>query len=534
MSEVLDATQIETYRADGYLVLESRVPMAIVEQIRAEIARFTDMARGMTASDDRLDLEDSHRPDAPRVRRVKLPHTQSSVVDALMRSDHVLAPVRDLIGPDLRLQTTKLNMKSAGFGAAVEWHQDWAFYPYTNDDVLAVGLIIDDMTPENGPLMVFPGSHRGPVYDHHHNGGLRRRDGSGRRRTGPCRCGAADGAGGFDLDPPRPHRPRLGAEPLDPRSAHPVLRDDGRRCLPGDGPVAVSGLAGRIRRPDAVRPLDAGAADDRRADPRAAAEARHHRIDLRNPEGDGKALVRGGQAMTMQAETRARLQAVSVATLATALYRRGLRNQVIQDVRPLAPKGRNMVGPAFTLRYMPAREDRNQLSEFLNPRHPQRVAIETCPAGHVLVMDSRKDARAASAGDILITRLMVRGAAGVVTDGGFRDAAAISGLAIPAYHQRPASPTNLTLHEAIEIDGPIGCGDVAVFPGDVLVGDDDSVIVIPAHLADEIAVEAAEMTAYEDFVLSRVKAGETIIGLYPRTRDDLLPAFADWRMKNGR
>ncbi len=170
MPETLNATQIESYRNNGYLVLENRVPMTIIEEIRAEITRFTEMARGMSASDDKIDLEDSHTPQTPRIRRVKLPHTQSEVVDTLMRSDHILAPVRDLIGPNLRLQTTKLNMKSAGFGAAVEWHQDWGFYPYTNDDVLAVGLIIDDMGAENGPLMVFPGTHKGPVYNHHHNG----------------------------------------------------------------------------------------------------------------------------------------------------------------------------------------------------------------------------------------------------------------------------------------------------------------------------------------------------------------------------
>lgn len=237
----------------------------------------------------------------------------------------------------------------------------------------------------------------------------------------------------------------------------------------------------------------------------------------------------------MDPELRQRLMGVSVATLATALYRRGLRNQVIQGVHPVGGgKGRNMVGPAFTLRYMPAREDRNQLSEFRNPEHPQRKAIETCPPGHVLVMDSRKDARAASAGDILITRLMVRGAAGVVTDGGFRDAATIGTLEIPAYHARPSSPTNLTHHEAIEIDVPIGCGDAPVFPGDILVGDDDCVIVIPAGIAAEVAEEAVEMTAYEDFVLERVKAGATIIGLYPRTKDEHLADFEAWRRKEGR
>ena len=229
-----------------------------------------------------------------------------------------------------------------------------------------------------------------------------------------------------------------------------------------------------------------------------------------------------------------KLRDVSVATLATALYKRGLRNQVIQDVRPLGPKTRNMVGPAFTLRYMPAREDRNTLAEFRNPDHPQRAAIEQCPKGHVMVMDSRKDARAASAGDILITRLMVRGGEGVVTDGGFRDADTIKELSIRAYHQRPSSPTNLTINEAIDINVPIGCGDAPVFPGDIIVGDNDSVIVIPAEIADEIADEAVEMTAYEDFVVEKVKAGASIIGLYPATRDENLEEFAAWRAKNNR
>ncbi len=236
----------------------------------------------------------------------------------------------------------------------------------------------------------------------------------------------------------------------------------------------------------------------------------------------------------MNPDTKDKLMGVSVATLATALFKRGLRHQVIQDVRPVARKGRNMVGPAFTLRYMPAREDRNTLAVFRNPLHPQRQAIEQCPVGAVLVMDSRKDARAASAGDILITRLMVRGGAGVVTDGGFRDSMAIGALDMPAYHQRAASPTNLTLHEAIDLNVPIGCGDVAVFPGDIVVGDDDAVIIIPAHLADEVATEAVEMTAYEDFVVERVKAGHTIIGLYPPTDESNLALFADWRRANSR
>ncbi len=224
----------------------------------------------------------------------------------------------------------------------------------------------------------------------------------------------------------------------------------------------------------------------------------------------------------MDKTLKTKLEGVAVATLATALFKRGLRGQVIQGVRPIAPKGRNMVGPAFTLRFIPAREDRNSMDALRDPAHPQRHGIETCPPGHVMVMDSRKDARAASAGDILITRLMVR------------DAATIATLDIPVYHSRPSSPTSLTLHEALDLNIPIGCGDVAVFPGDIIVGDHDSVIVIPAELAEDVAGEAREMTAYEDFVVEQVKAGASIIGLYPATRAENLEKFERWRAKNGR
>ena len=168
--EALNEDQIAFYNSQGYLVLEKRIPDDIIAAVRADIVRFEDEARGLEESNDRIDLEDSHTPENPRIRRIKLPHTTSEVVKSLMYSDHILAPVRDLIGPDLRMHTTKLNMKSAGYGAAVEWHQDFAFYPHTNDDVLAVGVIIDDMESKNGPLMVFPGSHKGPIHDHHVDG----------------------------------------------------------------------------------------------------------------------------------------------------------------------------------------------------------------------------------------------------------------------------------------------------------------------------------------------------------------------------
>jgi regulator of RNase E activity RraA len=236
----------------------------------------------------------------------------------------------------------------------------------------------------------------------------------------------------------------------------------------------------------------------------------------------------------LKVETREKLKTVSTATLATALYKRGLRNQMIQDVRPLNPAGAPMVGEAYTLRYMPAREDLNPISVFQDRGHPQRKAVEECPEGAVLVIDSRKDARAASAGSILVSRLMKRGAAGIVTDGGFRDSADIAKLAIPAYHSRPSAPTNLTLHQAIDINVPIGCGDAPVFPGDVVVGDGDGVIVIPAHLADEIADEAVEMTAFEDFVTEQVMEGRSILGLYPATEERTRTDFAAWRKANNR
>jgi len=238
--------------------------------------------------------------------------------------------------------------------------------------------------------------------------------------------------------------------------------------------------------------------------------------------------------MALQPSTRDQLLKVSTATLCTALFKRGLRNQFIQDVRPLNVQLPNMVGEAFTLRYIPAREDLNPISVFQDRSHPQRVAVEQCPPGAVMVFDSRKNPRAASAGSILVTRLKVRGCAGVVTDGGFRDSPEIAEMGFPAYHNRPSAPTNLTLHQALDINVPIGCGDVAVFPGDVMVGDREGVVVIPAHLADEIAHEATEMTAFEDFVTEKVLEGRSILGLYPPTEEQSKLDFEAWRQAQGR
>lgn len=237
---------------------------------------------------------------------------------------------------------------------------------------------------------------------------------------------------------------------------------------------------------------------------------------------------------TLTPENRQRLKHVSTATLTTAMFKRGLNNTCIQDVRPLRDGQENMVGEAVTLRYIPAREDLNTIEVFKDPAHPQRKAVEDCPPGHVMVIDSRKNARAASAGSILVTRLMKRGVAGIVTDGGFRDSPTIAALPFPAFHSPPSVPTNLNLHQAIDVNVPIGCGDVPVFPGDIVVGDAEGVVVVPIHLADEISEEAHAMTAYEDFVEEEVLNGASIIGLYPATKEETLVKFSAWRHKNNR
>lgn len=218
--------------------------------------------------------------------------------------------------------------------------------------------------------------------------------------------------------------------------------------------------------------------------------------------------------MALTAEIKEAFAGVSTATLTTCMFKRGFKNVFIQDVHRLGP-GPNMVGEAYTLRMIPAREDLDVLEAYADPEHPQRKAVESCPAGMVLIMDSRGDPRGASAGDILVTRLMMRGVAGVVTDGGFRDSPSIAQLAIPTYHRRPSAPTGPIYHHACDIGLPIACGGIAVYPGDVLVGDNEGVVCIPAHLAAEVATESVGMTAYEDFVEAKVREGRRLPGLYP-------------------
>ena len=167
---MLTQDQIATYRRDGYLKLVGMLTAEQLAAARQVMADFVERSRALSRSDDVIDLEDDHTPEVPRIRRLKDPHKASPVFDRLLRDERILDIVAQLIGPDIRMHHTKLNVKPPGGGEAVEWHQDWAFYPATNDDILEVGLLLDDATEANGALLVVPGSHRGPVYDHHVDG----------------------------------------------------------------------------------------------------------------------------------------------------------------------------------------------------------------------------------------------------------------------------------------------------------------------------------------------------------------------------
>jgi ectoine hydroxylase-related dioxygenase (phytanoyl-CoA dioxygenase family) len=167
---MLTQAQIDAYNTIGAITVPDVLSPAEVAELSRVTDGFVRNARGLTGHTEIYDLEDSHTPDEPRVRRIKAPHLHHPAYAALMRHPRILAVLADLWGPDIRFDTAKLNMKSAGFGAPVEWHQDWAFYPHTNDDLAAVGVMMDDMAEENGPLLIVPGSHRGPVFDHHADG----------------------------------------------------------------------------------------------------------------------------------------------------------------------------------------------------------------------------------------------------------------------------------------------------------------------------------------------------------------------------
>ena len=235
----------------------------------------------------------------------------------------------------------------------------------------------------------------------------------------------------------------------------------------------------------------------------------------------------------LRPETRAILLRVATSTLTGALNKRGLRNMFLQDVSPLRVDQPRMVGIAFTMRFIPSREDKNGPGGKGAPSVQPR-AMEECPPGGVLVIDSRGDARAASAGDLYIGRLKARGCAGIVTDGGLRDSEGILKTGLPAYLRRPTSPPSPIVHYPIDLNLPIGCGGVAVFPGDVIVGDGDGVVVIPQDIADEIAEEAAATTLYDEFAEEEVARGRTLVGLFPVAGDEAKRDFEAWKKKHGK
>jgi len=216
----------------------------------------------------------------------------------------------------------------------------------------------------------------------------------------------------------------------------------------------------------------------------------------------------------------------STATLTSALKKQGLGNTFMHGVTPLKP-GMKLAGPAFTLRYIPAREDLDS-GEVDNLKDVQRVGIEQVQAGEVFVIDARQDTRAGTMGNILAKRLQMRGCAGIVTDGAYRDSPAIAAAGMAAFAAAMNAHTNKTIHHPSEIQVPIACGGVAVFPGDILVGDSEGVVVIPSHLAVAVAADAMAQEEKEDFLLEKIGAGASIVGTYPAD-EQTLAEYEEWR-----
>jgi regulator of RNase E activity RraA len=216
-----------------------------------------------------------------------------------------------------------------------------------------------------------------------------------------------------------------------------------------------------------------------------------------------------------------KLRQVSCSTLATQLYKRGFRQPSLLGVRPLSQVADGFVGAAFTMRFIPAREDVNTLDPYRSGNTLQWESIETVPPGHVIVVDSRGDATAASGGDMLMTRAWKRGAAAFVTDGGLRDGHVLSQLPFPTYARTVTITTRAAWHHVADLQVPIGCAGVAIYPGDVLVGDRDGIVVIPRALAAEVADASLEQEQLESFVNKKIHAGAPLWGNYPPSEETI-------------
>ncbi|MBI3960666.1 MAG: ribonuclease activity regulator RraA [Chloroflexi bacterium] len=225
-------------------------------------------------------------------------------------------------------------------------------------------------------------------------------------------------------------------------------------------------------------------------------------------------------------EAKAKLRQVSTATLTSQLQKHGFRNTFLAGLYPLRPELR-MVGYAFTLRFIPARED---LADELydNTKNVQRLAVEAVGPEDVLVIDARGETGAASFGHILGTRITARGAAGLVTDGALRDTPGFRQLALPSYIRAAHATTSFVVHHPLEMQVPIGCAGVAVLPGDVIVGDGEGVVVIPSQVAEPVAQAAFEQELREEFFLQKIASGASIIGTYP-PNETTLAEFECWR-----
>jgi regulator of RNase E activity RraA len=231
---------------------------------------------------------------------------------------------------------------------------------------------------------------------------------------------------------------------------------------------------------------------------------------------------------TLTDQDRERLRQVSVATITTCLYRAGVKLACPHGIRPVAANLPRMVGEAFTLRFIPARDDLDGIASYSASGNVHQRVFEECPPGQVLVMDTRGETRGCSCGDLMIGRLKARGCAGIVTDGGFRDTPDVILLDFPAYQRQPAPAPSFGRLHAVECNVPIGCSDVAVYPGDVIVGDAEGVVVIPAQMTGKIAEQAFELSQYDSFAAEEVARGRSVIGLYPSTEASRAE-FQRWR-----
>lgn len=167
---MLAQEQVQFYKDNGYIAVSNLLSDAEVRHLCEVTDGFLERSRSVTTSDDVFDLEEGHTAEHPRLRRIKRPIKQHAAYEAILHHPGLLAVLQQLMGPAIRHYGLKLNLKPGGGGEPVEWHQDWAYYPHTNDDLCVLGIMLDDVTPENGPLLVVPGSHKGPVLDHHQDG----------------------------------------------------------------------------------------------------------------------------------------------------------------------------------------------------------------------------------------------------------------------------------------------------------------------------------------------------------------------------